>query len=350
MGDPVDDLYTAASRHVDGHAARRRRRGDRSPSSTRTGPADQLKDALISTAKTQPTPDRLPAGRGPGRPDPGGRAEGVRHRGRGLRPADRGRRVEPHDHLPQPGRRPDHVEPVRRRHQPGRGQAGNRRVRCPGDCHGPGRRQHRRTREPDRDQARPRPAQRLDRCHRPRWDRHPHRGRRPPVRPEAQGHAARRRPRRAAHRRPGRLAVRRQLAIGRTRLDPGRVELHRRGRGRHVPAALAGGEQRPAGRAGEPVHRPEHRGHPGHRGGHRRPQGGADHDRDAQAVRAAGGAQLLRAPRVRERPVHQPRRDALQHGQAGERDPDQAGQGRQLRVLVPLATGRADGPGVGIAG
>ena len=186
--------------------------------------ADQLKNALVSTAKTQPNQTVYAAGRGPGRPDPGDRTEGVRHRRRGLRPADRGRRVEPHDHLPQPGYRPGHAEPLRRRDQPGRGQAGDRRVRCPGDCHGPGRRQHRRTREPDRDQARPRPAQRLDRCHRPRWDRHPHRGRRPPVRPEAQGHAARRRPRRAAHRRPGRLAVRRQLAIGRTRLDPGRVE------------------------------------------------------------------------------------------------------------------------------
>ena len=48
--------------------------------------------------------------------------------------------------------------------------------------------------------------------------------------------------------------------------------------------------------------------------------------------------------------VHQPRRDALQHGQAGERDADQAGQGRQLRVLVPLAAGRADGPGLVVRG
>ena len=76
MGQPVDNLYTAASGtsmatpHVAGAAALLAQQHP-------DWKADQLKNALVSTAKTQPEPDRLRAGRRPGRPDPGGRAEGL---------------------------------------------------------------------------------------------------------------------------------------------------------------------------------------------------------------------------------------------------------------------------------
>ncbi len=346
MGGPVDDLYTAASGtsmaapHVAGAAALLAQQHP-------DWKADQLKNALVSTAKTQP--NQSVYAHGAGRVDLS-RAVSQQVFATGV--ADFGLQTSTDASARTVTYRNESDAPVTLTLSVAVTNLDNAKPETdafgvPASVTVPGERQHRRTGEPGRGEARPWSAQRLDRCHRHRRGRHPHRGRRAPAGPEAQDHAARHRPGRSADRGPGRLPVRRQLALRRPGLDPGRREHHGRGRGGHVPAARPGRQQQPAGRAVHAVHRPEHRRQQGHRGRHRRPQGGADHDRDAQAVGAAGDPELLRAPGLRQRPLDQPRRDALQHGQAGQRDPDQAGHGGQLRVLVPLATGRADGPGVG---
>ncbi len=79
MGNPVDNLYTAASGtsmatpHVAGAAALLAQQHP-------DWKADQLKNALVSTAKTQPNQTIYAARRRTGRPDAGGCPAGVRHR------------------------------------------------------------------------------------------------------------------------------------------------------------------------------------------------------------------------------------------------------------------------------
>ena len=84
MGQPLDDLYTAASGtsmatpHVAGAAAMLAQQHP-------DWKADRLKDALVSTAKSKPDAVRLRAGRRPGRRGPRRRAEGLRECCRRLR-------------------------------------------------------------------------------------------------------------------------------------------------------------------------------------------------------------------------------------------------------------------------
>ncbi len=89
-------------RYVDGHAARGRSRSAARPAAPglEGRPAEER---LGQHGEDPAEPDRLRPGRRPGRPDPGDRTEGLRHRRRRLRTADNGGHVEPLDHLSQPG-------------------------------------------------------------------------------------------------------------------------------------------------------------------------------------------------------------------------------------------------------